>query len=313
MDESTRLAALIKKQAGELGITFTGISRAGADDDAGNRLDEWLDRGYHASMEWMRKRAGERKNPALVLPSARSVISCALNYYTPHRHSGTPGKGKISRYAWGDDYHDVLGERMEKLAAYLKTQDPQSDNRWYVDTGPVMDKLWAVRGGIGWLGKHTNVITRTQGSWIFLGTILTSLDLTPDGPIPDFCGSCTRCSDACPTGAIVEPYVVDSARCLSYLTIEHRGAIDEKFHSSFEGWIFGCDICQDVCPWNTSFSTPTGEERFGPREDLAEPDLGEWSSMTPEEFEEKFRRSPVRRTKHAGLQRNIGIVRSRLP
>jgi epoxyqueuosine reductase len=298
----------IWRKASELGFAAMGVSRAEALGPEGERLRLWLERGYHATMSWMQRTADRRQDPLAVLSRARSVISLAMNYYSPERHPGSPGK--ISRYAWGDDYHSILESRMGELLRWMALEFPGAEGRAAVDSGPFMDKAWAVRSGIGWLGKHTNVITRHHGSWVFLGEILTSVELEPDTPATDLCGSCTRCIDACPTEAIVEPYVVDSRRCLSYLTIEHRGEIDAELLPQFDGWVFGCDVCQDVCPWNLKFARPTAEPGFRPREGFVDPPLEKWEGMTAEEFDETFRKSPVRRTKHAGLQRNIGIVRS---
>jgi len=229
------LTARVKRKARELGFTGVGIAEAAALEEEGAHLREWLDRGYHASMAWMARNTERRTDPRNILPGARSVVVVALNYYddTPRPVEGRTGK--ISRYAWGDDYHDVMGEKLGALRLWLTGLRPGTEARLYVDTGPVMEKAWAARAGVGWLGKHANVITRDVGSWVFLGEILTTLALEPDAPALDRCGTCTRCIAACPTGAIVEPYVVDSNRCLSYLTIEHRGAIDGALHGQFDG------------------------------------------------------------------------------
>ena len=303
------LTSRVKSRARALGFTGVGIARAEPLDEEGERLRRWLERGYQASMGWMARSEERRRDPALVLPGARSVIAVALNYYTGVQHE--EGGGRVSRYAWGDDYHDVLGAKLGELRDWLLTLTPQAGAKAYVDTGPVMDKAWAVRAGIGWLGKHTNVITRDVGSWVFLGEILTTLELEPDGASPDRCGTCTLCIEACPTGAIVEPYVVDSNLCLSYLTIEHRGPVEGEVKGQFEGWIYGCDTCQDVCPWNLKFGTPTDIPEFQPREGFASPPLEEWRGMDQAEFSARFRRSPVKRAKHEGLMRNIDIVLGR--
>jgi len=302
------LTARVKAKALELGFTKVGIAKAVRLDEEGERLRRWLGRGYQGSMHWMERSEAKRCDPALVLPEVRSVIALALNYYTDAHHSGAPGTGKISRYAWGDDYHDILSEKLELLRAWLVTENPGSRAKPYVDTGPVMDKAWAARAGIGWLGKHTNVITGEWGSWVFLGELLTTLVLEPDDSAVDRCGTCTLCIEACPTGAIVEEYVVDSNRCLSYLTIEHRGRVEEESAKQFDGWIYGCDVCQDVCPWNDKFAVPTEEPRFAPRDGEVDPPLELWKEMTREEFSARFRGSPVKRAKWEGLLRNIGIV-----
>ncbi len=302
------MTSRVKSKALALGFTSVGIASAGILEEEGARLRTWLDRGYQASMGWMARSVAKRSDPRRVLPGARSVIAVALNYYADVPHGGAAGTGKISRYAWGDDYHDVLGAKLGELRDWLVAENPGSDASLYVDTGPVMDKAWAVRAGIGWLGKHTNVITSDVGSWVFLGEILTSLDLEPDDAAEDRCGTCTLCIEACPTGAIVEPYVVDSNLCLSYLTIEHRGPVTADVRGRFDGWIYGCDTCQDVCPWNLKFETPASEPSFLPREGFVAPPLEEWRHMDQADFSARFRGSPVKRAKHEGLLRNIDIV-----
>ena len=299
----------VKSRVLELGFSHVGIARAGTLREESAHLETWLARGFHAAMRWMADRKDRRQDPGLVLPGVRSIISAAYNYYTPARHSSDPGVGKISRYAWGADYHAILGKKLRDFEKWLNDEFPGSNNLSYVDTGPVMEKAWAQRAGIGWLGKHTNLITRDRGSWVFLGEVLTTLDLTPDSPETDHCGTCTLCIDACPTDAITEPYVLDSTRCISYLTIEHREALPDELLPHFENWVFGCDICQDVCPWNEKFSIETDDERFAPVPGNAEPDLSEWSRMTETEFNGRFAGSPVRRAKWTGLLRNIRAVR----
>jgi epoxyqueuosine reductase len=252
----------------------------------------------------------KRADPRNILPDARSVIAVALNYFTPAQHNSDQSVGKISRYAWGDDYHDVLTARLETLLGYIHSIEPASEGKLYVDTGPVMDKAWAQRAGVGWKGKHTNVITQEYGSWVFLGEIILNLELEYDEPATDHCGTCTLCIEACPTQAIVEPYVVDSNRCISYLTIEHRGEIPADLGEKFEGWIYGCDICQDVCPWNQKFSTVAPVKEFQPREQNLNPEPKAILEMNQEQFSERYRKSPIKRTKLAGLKRNARIVLS---
>jgi epoxyqueuosine reductase len=298
----------IKARARELGFSAVGIARAEELDREGEQLRAWLGRGYQASMVWMERNSRKRSDPRQVLPDARSVIALALNYFTPGRHSPERAFGKISRYAWGEDYHHVLGERLEALRRWVEEEHSGSRAVAYVDTGPVMEKAWAQRAGIGWEGKHTNVISRDFGSWIFLGEILTTLELEPDPPATDRCGTCVLCLEACPTQAIVEPYVVDSTRCLSYLTIEHRGELPPDYRGRLEGWIYGCDVCQDVCPWNLKFSQETEEARFQAREGNLAPRLLEWLKMSRDEFSRRFHGSAVKRTKWEGLLRNIRAV-----
>jgi epoxyqueuosine reductase len=258
-------------------------------------------------MEWMAHNVEKRIDPRAIVPGARSVICVAMNYYTDVAHSDDPEVGKISRYAWGDDYHIIMTERLERLQQAVRELEPSARTKLYVDTGPVMDKAWAARAGIGWLGKHTNIITTDFGSWVFLGEIITDLALVYDEPIADRCGTCRACIDACPTGALDEPYVLDSTKCISYWTIEHRGEIPASLAAQFEHWVYGCDICQDVCPWN-SFQQPTPEDAFMPRPWNVAPRLDELASLSKEEFQARVRRSPVKRTKHEGLTRNARVA-----
>lgn len=299
----------IKRKARELGFTHVGIAAAQPLDEEARCLREWLGKGYHGSMRWMSDNPEKRTDPRAVVHGARSVIAVAMNYFTPAQHSTDAGIGKISRYAWGDDYHEILTDRLELLWEWMKTEFSGVEGRYYVDTGPVMDKVWAQRAGIGWIGKHTNVITQDFGSWVFLGELITTLELKPDQHATDHCGDCTLCIEACPTDAIVEPYVVDSNRCLSYLTIEHRGAIAGDVTTKFGNWIYGCDVCQDVCPWNHKFAGVTDEAGFRPREWNLTPVLDEWKDMSQTEFSAKFKGSPIKRTRKDGLVRNVNIVR----
>ncbi len=298
----------IKSKALELGFAKVGFARAEALDVEAVHLHAWLAHGYHASMNWMVRTSEKRTDPRLALPNAKSIVCVAVNYYTSKQHSTDPNSGKVSRYAWGDDYHDVLTERLRELSLWLSLEYPGTECRYYVDTGPMMDKVWAQRAGLGWIAKHTNVITQEFGSWVFLGELLTTLELEYDSPATDHCGTCTLCIDACPTQAIVEPYSVDSNRCISYLTIEHRGDIAADLTPQFENWIYGCDICQDVCPWNHKFSAETNEPHFQPREANLAPSLSEWKDMSQERFTELFKGSPMKRTKLAGLKRNVETV-----
>jgi epoxyqueuosine reductase len=255
-------------------------------------------------MSWMTRTSEKRTDLQGVLPGAKSVISVALNYYHPQTHNECCGELKVSRYAWGDDYHDIMGEKLAALKTTLDKLAPGSRSLIYVDTGPLMEKAIAQRAGLGWIGKNVCLITRDVGSWVFLGEIITTAELPVDQPHTDFCGSCTRCLDACPTDAFPEPYVLDAGKCISYQTIEHRGDLSEELAAYFDGWIFGCDICQDVCPWN-KFARPSSEEPFAPREDCLCPPAERWIRLTTEEFKAEFANSPILRTKAAGLARNI--------
>jgi epoxyqueuosine reductase len=298
----------IKQKATEFGFCSVGIAKAADLEPEGARLREWLRRGYQGTMIWMERAEGKRSHPGAVLEGAQSIISVAYNYFVDLDHPTDRDRGKISRYAWGYDYHDIVEEKLERLQGFILEAFPSARCRRYVDTGPVMDKAWAVRAGIGWLGKHTNVITKGHGSWVFLGEIITDLILAPDAPVGDFCGTCTACIEACPTKAIVQPYVVDSRRCISYLTIEHKGEIAPEYRARLENWVYGCDVCQDVCPWN-SFRKQTHDARFFPHQDVVAPKLDALARLTQEEFALTFKSTPVKRVKLAGLKRNVQAVR----
>ena len=301
------LTQRLKMKADELGFSAIGIVRAEVLNEEGPRLHEWLTRGYQASMRWLERDAEKRVDVTKVLPNVKSVICVALNYYTPSHHANSPAIGKISRYAWGDDYHLVVTKRLEKLYEFITSEIPGVTGKMYVDTGPVMEKVWAARAGIGWVGKHTNLITKKFGSWVFLGEILIDAELEYDTPMLDSCGTCRACLDACPTQAIVQPYVLDANKCISYLTIEHRSELPKEIASNFQNWIYGCDICQDVCPWNR-FQKETEEPAFHPREENLAPPLKELAGISQEEFSRRFKGSPIKRTKHSGLTRNAKTV-----
>lgn len=308
MRTQTAITADIKQRAHSFGFEKVGIARAESLTVEALRLQEWLARGFHASMHWMVKGFEKRTDPRNILPEARSVICVAMNYNTSFNHSECPESGKISRYAWGEDYHEIVTSRLNHLLRSINESWPDSNNKLYVDTGPVLDKVWAQRAGLGWQGKHTNLITQDYGSWVFLGEILTSLELEYDEPGTDHCGDCTLCIEACPTDALVEPYVLDSSRCISYLTIEHRGDIGSELAEKFEGWVYGCDICQDVCPWNIKFSQESRVAEFRPRTENLDPDLNTLSEMTEEQFRRMYKGSPMKRTKHSGLTRNAKLA-----
>jgi epoxyqueuosine reductase len=304
-------ALSIKERALAVGFDKVGIVRAEPLDHERSHLKEWLARGYHGQMAWMARDVEKRLDPRELFPQARSVVVVALNYYTPDQHQDNSELGKVSRYAWGDDYHDVLKSKLGSLLTWIREQEPSAAGKICVDIQPTMDKAWAVRAGLGWLGKHTNVITPEFGSWVFIGELLLNLDLEPDTQgFEDHCGTCTLCIEACPTQAITEPYVVDSNRCISYATIELRaphlpGAIQERL----SGWLYGCDICQDVCPWNR-FEQMTNDSRFAPREGNVNADLGEVLELTPETYAVRFHGSAMKRAKLAGLQRNARALLS---
>ena len=275
-----------------------------------NRLIEWLRRGYQGTMAWMGRTPEKRADPRQVLPGCRSVISVGLNYLTNHRANEQPGYGRIARYAWGRDYHTVLGDRLVQLEQAIHRLAPDTVTRAYTDTGPVMEKAWAEWAGLGWIGKHSNLVSADYGSWLLLGEILTTLELEPDEPAADLCGSCMLCIQACPTNAIAEPYVVDATRCISYLTIELRGessVIPHELQAEMGNKIFGCDDCLDVCPFNLR-AEPTQEPAFQPTTLTLAPSLDQLAQISKEDFLRKFQHSPIRRAKPDGLRRNVAIA-----
>ncbi|RKY92744.1 MAG: tRNA epoxyqueuosine(34) reductase QueG [Ignavibacteriae bacterium] len=298
---------LVIQKAKAIGFDLVGFAKTEELVVEVEKLEGWLKSGYHAGMEYMERNREKRKDVSKILSSAKSVISLAVNYFTDEHHSQDDSGGKVSRYAWGKDYHLILWAMLDEFEEELKECDPSFEFISYVDTGPVMDKAWAAKAGIGWMGKHSNIINRQFGSWIFIANIFTNSVFKYTEQIPDFCGSCTACIDACPTKAIVSDYVVDSNKCISYLTIENKGEIPEKLVGKFDGWLFGCDICQDVCPWNRKFSNPAQIKDFL-RPQIKEMNLEEVLKMNQTEFTEGFNLSPVKRTKLKGLKRNAEFL-----
>jgi len=305
---------IIIQKAKTIGFDLVGFAKAELLIKESELLRDWLDKNYHSEMEYMQKNFEKRKDVTKILPNAKSVISLGLNYYAPESYSedNLKGKtclpvGKVSRYAWGKDYHLMIWAMLDELEEELKKIYPAFESISYVDTGPVMDKAWAVRAGIGWLGKHTNVISREIGSWFFIANIITNYEFDYSEPIPDFCGSCTACLDACPTKAIIQEYVVDSNKCISYLTIENKKEISEEFIGKFDNWIFGCDICQDVCPWNQKFPIETLIKDFHPQN--KELNLADLDEITEADFRQRFRVSPIKRAKLSGLKRNASFLK----
>ena len=299
------LSESIKKRARFEGFDKVGIVSAAQLQEEGQQLKDWLTRGYHGRMTWMQRDPETRTDPRQVFPTAKSIVVVALNYFTPDKHDDQAATGKVSRYAWGDDYHEIVGTKLRSLLGWIKEQWPDADGKVCVDIQPVMDKAWAVRAGLGWLGKHTNVITPEFGSWVFIGELLLNLELEYDGDrVEDHCGTCTLCIDACPTQAITEPYVLDSNKCISYATIELREPeLPTSIEDNLSGWFYGCDICQDVCPWNR-FEQITTESRFAPREGNVNAELSDILELSPQTYAERFRGSAMKRAKLSGLQRN---------
>ncbi len=310
-------AAAVKEHARLQGFDACGVAAAGPA-DPGGKLREWLDRGYHADMDWLARTSAIRLDVREKLPGAASVVVVARNYYKPappeaqgqDRTVPLPSSeatGAVARYAWGRDYHRVMAKPLKRLAAYIDTLEPGAQSYASIDSGPVLERTWAERAGVGWVGKNSLILRRDMGSWFCLGAIITTARLEPDHPTPGYCGSCRLCIDACPTGAIVEESVVDARRCISYHTIENRENIPQSVGSRMGGWVFGCDICQEVCPWNRK--TPVSDEPdFEPRPGQAAPDLKELAQSDEDAFRARFSGSPLMRAKHAGMVRNARIA-----
>ena len=308
--DASALARDLKVEARRVGFDGVGVARAERLDAEARRLEDWLSQGRHGgadgAMTWMERNFDKRVDPTALVPGARSVVSVFASYWQPDRRpgGGDAGAAKISRYAWGDDYHDVLKEKLAELFDWLDRRAGGAGGRAFVDSAPVMDKAWAQRAGLGWQAKNTNLITRTHGSFVFLGELITDVPLAPDPPFAaDHCGTCTRCLDACPTGALDAPYQIDATRCVSYWTIEHRGPDLPEVAAEFGAWAFGCDVCQDVCPW-TRFSRPTRDARFLPRPGTEDTPAAAWAEIDLDAFRERFRRSPVKRAGWEGFVRN---------
>ena len=294
--------AVVKRLARELGFSFCGISKAGFLEEEAPRLEAWLKKGMHGEMGYMANHFDKRLDPTLLVPGAKSVVSLLFNYFPDKKQSeGAPG---ISKYAFGEDYHDVVKDRLKRFISLLNEEIGQVEGRAFVDSAPVLDKAWAKKSGLGWIGKNANLINKSHGSFFFIAELIIDLELEADGPVKDYCGTCTACIDACPTEAIVQPYVVDGSKCISYLTIELRNAIPEEFKGKMDDWAFGCDICQDVCPWNR-FSKPHNEPRFSPHEDILNLSKEEWLEMTADVFEDRLKKSPLRRAGFDGLVKNL--------
>jgi epoxyqueuosine reductase len=306
--DKTAQTRLIKRLADELGFAYCGISRAGFLETEAFQLDLWLRRNMYGDMAYMADNFDMRVDPRLLMPEAKSVLSLMYNYY-PQPTPAPKSKFIISKYAHGRDYHRVISKKLNRLIDRIQKELGEVSARACVDSAPVMEKAWAVRSGLGWIGKHTNLLTSRAGSFFFLSEILLDIELEYDRPTADHCGKCRRCIDACPTGAIVEPYVLDAAKCISYLTIELKEAIPKKLTGKYKGWVFGCDICQDVCPFNR-FSKPHREPEFTPLAELFAMTDYEWRTLTEERYQKLFRGSAVKRAKYEGLMRNIRFVDS---
>ncbi len=299
---------LLKTKAHQLGFEYCGISKAEFLNEEAPRLEAWLNQGKQGSMHWMENHFDKRLDPRLLVDGAKSVVSLLLNYY-PERELENADY-KISKYAYGRDYHTVIKDKLKELIDFLKKEIGDVNGRAFVDSAPVMDKVWAKKSGLGWVGKNTNLINRDKGSFFFIAELILDIELEYDGPIKDYCGSCTRCIDACPTDALQTPYTIDGSKCISYLTIELKENIPEEFKGKMDNWIFGCDVCQDVCPWN-SFSKRNQHMEFKPNEELVAMRNKDWEEMTEEAFGPLFKDSAIKRSKYKGIRRNITFIQNR--
>lgn len=297
----------IKTKAKDLGFLSCGISEATFLEDEAPRLEKWLKEGRHGQMQYMENHFDKRLDPRLLVDGAKSVISLLLNYYPEklQQHENSP---KLSKYAYGTDYHFVIKDKLKLLLEAIQEDIGEVNGRAFVDSAPVLDKAWAAKSGLGWIGKNANLLSKKTGSFFFIAELIVDLDLVYDAVTTDHCGSCTACLDACPTQAIVAPYVVDGSKCISYLTIELRDNIPSEFQGKMDDWMFGCDVCQDVCPWNR-FSKPHNEPLFNPHPDLLGMTYKDWQELTQETFSKVFKKSAVKRTKYTGLKRNIDFLK----
>lgn len=298
---------LIKREAQRLGFLQCGISKAGFLEEEAPRLERWLNANMYGEMGYMANHFDKRLDPRKLVDGAKSIITVLLNYY-PSETQKDPEAPKLSKYAYGNDYHHVIKGKLRELVDFINENIGEVGGRAFVDSAPVMDKAWAAKAGLGWVGKNTNLIHPKNGSFFFIGELILDIELAPDQPIRDHCGTCTACIDACPTDAIVAPYVVDGSKCISYFTIELKDAIPTEMKGKFDDWAFGCDVCQDVCPWNR-FSKPHSEPQFNPHPDLLNMTKQDWEELTEDVFKKVFQKSAVKRTKFSGLKRNLEFLK----
>ncbi|MES2828907.1 MAG: tRNA epoxyqueuosine(34) reductase QueG [Bacteroidota bacterium] len=305
---TARYSELIKAEAIRLGFMQCGIAKADFLEDEAPRLENWLKKNHHGQMGYMENHFDKRLDPRLLVDDAKSVISLSLNYY-PEEVQADADAPRISKYAYGSDYHQVIKSKLFELLEFIRAQIGAVDGRAFVDSAPVLDRAWAKRAGIGWIGKNSNLISKKSGSFFFLAELIVDLELAYDMPFQtDHCGTCTKCIDACPTEAILSPYIIDAKKCISYLTIELKDEIPVEFNDKMDNWMFGCDICQDVCPWNR-FSVPHAEPQFNPNESLLSMRKEDWLDITEDVFQSLFKNSAVKRTKFKGLTRNIEFLK----
>lgn len=306
MQSISQRTSLIKAEAKRLGFLSCGVSKAGFLEEEAPRLEKWLNQNRHGEMQYMENHFDKRLDPTKLVEGSKSVISLLLNYFPSEQQN--PDSYKISKYAYGTDYHFVIKDKLKSLLHFIQEEIGEVHGRAFVDSAPVLDKAWAARGGLGWIGKHSNLLTQQVGSFYFIAELIVDLELEYDTPVTDHCGTCTACIDACPTEAIVEPYVVDGSKCISYFTIELKNEIPGEFQGKFDEWMFGCDVCQDVCPWNR-FSKPHQEPLFNPNPELLSFTKKDWEEITEDVFKKIFKKSAVKRTKFSGLKRNIDFNR----
>lgn len=309
MNEKGDFSYRIKQNAKLLGFNDCGISPVQHLEKEASRLKQWITSGLNGQMVYMAGHFEKRVNPEKLVPGAKSVISVILNYY-PSDTQKDKEAPKISKYAYGYDYHKIIKNKLNKLLQFIRKTYPKVNGRFFVDSAPVMDKVWAARSGLGWIGKNTNLISRKNGSFVFIGELIIDLELEYDIPEKDYCGTCTLCIDACPTGAIVKPYLLDARKCISYFTIEYKEELPSEMKDKFENWVFGCDICQDVCPWNLK-CLPHDEPDFNPHPRLLEMSKDEWFNLSEREYNKIFKNSAVRRAKYSGLKRNLDFIRKK--
>jgi epoxyqueuosine reductase len=305
MISKLKYSKIIKAEAKNLGFLSCGISKAEFLEEEAPRLEQWLNQNMHGEMRYMENHFDKRLDPTILVPGAKSVVSLLLNYYPQEELSKS--SFKLSKYAYGKDYHFVIKDKLRSLLRFIQEEIGDVHGRVFVDSAPVLDKVWAARSGLGWIGKHTNLITQQVGSFYFIAELIIDLELEYDTPVMDHCGTCTACIDACPTEAIVEPYVVDGSKCISYFTIELKDNIPLSYKGQFDDWMFGCDVCQDVCPWNR-FSKSHSEPLFDPHPELRAMKDSDWEDLTQEVFSKVFKDSAVKRTKFSGLKRNIRFL-----
>lgn len=304
---------LVKSVATQLGFSYCGIAKAEFLAEEAPRFEAWLKRNYQGKMSYLENHFDKRLDPRLLVPGAKSIVSLIYNYY-PEKDLAKQIEGtlKISKYAYGEDYHRVIKDKLKLFIEQLEKEVGKVEGRAFVDSVPVHERAWAKKAGLGWIGKNSLLLNKNMGSFFFLAELIVDLELEYDGPVKDYCGTCTACMDACPTEAIPEPYVVDGSKCISYFTIELKEEIPTEVKGKFDNWIFGCDICQDVCPWN-SFSKPHQEPRFHPHPQLENMSSKEWEELTEDVFQNLFRNSAIKRTRYEGLKRNIRFIQSSQP